>query len=416
MLGKRKQCDVLVVGAGPVGQLAALLMAREGLRVEIVDEAWRSAGRSYAAAIHPTSLELLDDVGLIQGVLDSAHPVDAVAFYDRSDRRAEVDLSALETPFPFVAVLPQSTLESQLEAELKRRGVPIHWHHRAASFEDVGDRVAVEVEVLERASTGYAYSTTTLEIAKTFRYDVGLLIGADGQGSLVRRGLRIPFEQMGEPEEYDVFEFQSSLDLGREVRVVLNDDSANVLWTLPGGRQRWSFQVDPAVVPAQRSRVKSRLAMQIPGEASPKHTASYLRGLIEARAPWFAGEVGDIAWAGDVAFESRLARSFGAGRVWLVGDAAHQTGPIGVQSMNQGLLEAAELATAAVRIIKGGADLGLLQQYGASHRAKWQRLIAGPAVDPGSQEWVAQRAARVVRALPVSGRHFDVVAEKLGIA
>ena len=58
MFGKRHS-EILVVGAGPVGLYTALLLAEQGLDVEIVDGQWSTAARSYALALHPRSLELL---------------------------------------------------------------------------------------------------------------------------------------------------------------------------------------------------------------------------------------------------------------------------------------------------------------------------------------------------------------------
>src|SRR5262245_66539060 len=59
-----RQTDALVVGAGPTGLVAALSLAKAGLSVEIIDEAWRPAGHSYALALHPRSLLLLDELGV----------------------------------------------------------------------------------------------------------------------------------------------------------------------------------------------------------------------------------------------------------------------------------------------------------------------------------------------------------------
>jgi 2-polyprenyl-6-methoxyphenol hydroxylase-like FAD-dependent oxidoreductase len=76
-----------------------------------------------------------------------------------------------------------------------------------------------------------------------------------------------------------------------------------------------------------------------------------------------------------VRFERRLAASFGRGRVWLAGDAAHLTGPAGMQSMNAGLAEAHQLATSIARIRGGQAGLEELEAYGRERLADWGFLL-----------------------------------------
>ena len=65
-----RQADALVVGAGPTGLVAALSLAKAGLAVEIIDEAWRPAGHSYALALHPRSLLLLDELGVAAAAIE----------------------------------------------------------------------------------------------------------------------------------------------------------------------------------------------------------------------------------------------------------------------------------------------------------------------------------------------------------
>ena len=418
MVAMRRQCEVLVVGAGPVGQLAALLLHDRGVDVEIIDEAWRSTGRSYAAAVHPRSLALLAHVGLADAVIDQAHRVEAVAFYDGKERRAHADIRELQAKYPLVAVLPQSSLEDLLEQQLRQRKVCIHWYHRAAGIAALHDRVHVEVDILDRASTGYAYARSTLEIKDSRTVRAQYVLGADGHRSLVRRALGIEYCSVGTTQTFDVFEFESDAALRAECSVVLDDQSSNVLWSLPDGRQRWSFEVEESA-PEARERLKSRLSMQVPGEASPKHTADTLRGLVSRRAPWFDAELGDIAWAGEVQFEHRLAQSFGEGRVWLAGDSGHQTGPIGVQSMNVGLCEALELASRFEEVLRKGASPKVLDDYKLERLSEWRRLLGlQPAyrATEGASEWVRERLPRLLECLPASGPHLDQLVQQLGVS
>ena len=79
--------EVLVVGAGPVGLAAALHLQDGGIRVEIVDQGQRTTQHSYALAIHPRTLRLLDQCGVSPRVIPHGRKVTRVAFYEGSERR-----------------------------------------------------------------------------------------------------------------------------------------------------------------------------------------------------------------------------------------------------------------------------------------------------------------------------------------
>src|SRR5271166_6098469 len=94
-LGMREErTEVLVVGAGPVGLLTAILLAEAGIEVKIIDREERTTARSYACALHARTLNLLQQLGLAAPILEHGRRVQTVAFYDREARRAEVKLSA----------------------------------------------------------------------------------------------------------------------------------------------------------------------------------------------------------------------------------------------------------------------------------------------------------------------------------
>lgn len=416
MAGKHKP-EVLVVGAGPVGLLTALSLARRGVAVRVVDAAWRGAAQSYSLALHSASLALLDEVGLAAAALEGSYLVKRLGFYDRAERRVSLALDGLVEGFPAVAVVRQDRLEHLLEKALEAEGVGVDWSHRAAAIEPEGERVRVRIDRLVKESVGYSVAHTEWVVAGSKQLEVPFVIGADGHRSLVRRALEIDFPEVGPVQQFALFEFKSDADLDHELRVVLGERDTDVLWPLPEGYCRWSFELLYSEIP-EEVRAKSPLAIQVGTERFPVLEPGRLGQLLEARAPWFSGSIDEIRWRMVVRFERRLAAVFGRGRAWLAGDAAHIHHPVGGQSMNVGLREGHELAAIVTEVVRGGASPDRLEAYGRARRAEWSRLyeLAGsPQPQAGADRWLAGRAAgRLQPCLPASGAGLDRLLDRLG--
>ena len=138
---------------------------------------------------------------------------------------------------------------------------------------------------------------------------------------------------------------------------------------------------------------------------------------VAARAPWCSARATQIYWSTLGLFERRLVRRFGEGRVWLAGDAAHQAAPIGVHSMNAGLVEARELAARIARIQHGEGGPALLTEFATTSHDSWRSLLGG-AVQPraGADPWVRQNAARILACLPASGEDVGPLLEQIHLS
>ena len=415
---ERSEAQVLVVGAGPVGLFSALSLMERGLSVRIVDEEMRTAAHSYALALHPHSIQLLANLGLGAELVDRGYRIEKVAFYDGKQRRAELDLGRLQCEHPYMLVLPQSGLEGLLEQRLAQKGVKVQWNHAVSELQSVGDSAVAVVDQLGKVSAGYAASTTEWVIEKSTRVRSAYVVGADGHRSIVRRALGVDYQRIGNPAFYAVFEFHSGEDFENEVRIVLDEETTNVLWPLPGGRRRWSFQLTDAEVSAA-SRFKSRLAVQIGGRAYPQLEPESLREFIERRAPWFGGDIGEMSWSMAVRFEQRLVDSFGRDQFWLAGDSAHMASPIGGHSMNVGLSEAQDLADAITATIRNQRPPALLQSYNEQRIAEWRRLLQidkSVSARDDADAWVKQRVDRILPCIPASGTELHTLADQIGMA
>ena len=99
------------------------------------------------------------------------------------------------------------------------------------------------INTIDRESRVPAGAHNECELADAQILHVPYVIGADGHNSFVRRALNTPFPEVGPAQYYGIFEFTSDFDLHHEARVVLTESSTDILWPLPDGYCRWSFQL-----------------------------------------------------------------------------------------------------------------------------------------------------------------------------
>ena len=385
MLGKR-ETEVAVVGAGPVGLLTAISLKTAGVDVRIYDAGQRTAAHSYALVLHPSTLRLLDRYGLAASCTAAGRVVTRLGVYEGGNLREDLHFSPLPGQHPHVVVLPQARLEAILEAALERCGVKVQWVHRVQGLEPTGEHVKLTVARLDKVSTGYPVAHTEVVVDKLFEVGTGYVIGADGYDSFVRRRLGIPYADHGKGQLYSVFQFEAGGDVPTDGRLMVQGAQVGGYWPLPDGRCRFSFPIGAAE------------------EHRPDSTR--LGELLASSAPWFRGDVGRIEWTAVGLFERKLATSFGQGRIWMAGDAAHLTGPLGGQSMNVGLREADDLAERLVRVLRPGAPAGLLDEYDASRAAEWRDLF-------GVNTPYGSRCALLLPCLPASGADLEALLSQL---
>lgn len=410
--------EVLVVGAGPVGLLTALLLAQEGVEVVIIDEQWRPAVHSYACALHARSLRLFDELGLTPELLKHGRALPAVAFYEGRSRQAVIDLGRLTGQHPFLLILPQSVFEGLLEEALRQRwGIKVHWNHRLGALSPQSDAVVARIDRLGGTAKGHIVPRWEWVVEKSYECQARFVLGADGHYSFVRETLGIPCHQVGSPEVFAVYEYASEQEIASELRVVIDDSSTNVLWPLPGCRCRWSFQMSPAQLPAEFP-LKERRPVRIQQEALDKVIKSRMERLVRERAPWFTDTIGELEWAVAVRFEHLWAQHFGRDRCWLLGDAAHQTGPVGMQSMNVGFQEARHLTRRLPLILREKAGLESLADYDTACRQQWESLLnvnGDLKTTAAAPPWIRDRAGRVLPCLPASGDDLQALMGQIGL-
>jgi NADPH-dependent dioxygenase len=394
----RKEPEALVVGAGPVGLLTALLLHSRGVRVEIIDQGQRSSQHSYALALHPASVRLLDGIGMRPVVLARGRPLPGIAFFDGDVQKARIDCSAHDGGRSAPLVLRQSDLERALEGDLARRKVPVQWNHRLQALEGDDGHTVARIVKQDQVAQGYPVQRLEWVVVKTMERSPRFIVGADGYDSPVRRMSAIDSKPLGGSMMVSVYEIEAAGDLPSDARVQLGSDATDVYWPLEPGRCRFSFEIPSA------------------GDHEP--TLDRLRELLAYRIPWFRAQPSAIAWSTVALFERRLAEPLGRGNRWLAGDAAHLGLPLGVHSMNYGLREAHELAECIASIVHGGGSHVALARYAARFRDEWLSRFERTTVKalPNADAWVEDNRERIAECIPASGADLDALLLQIGLS
>ncbi|GAA1518947.1 2-polyprenyl-6-methoxyphenol hydroxylase-like FAD-dependent oxidoreductase [Agromyces terreus] len=349
--------DVLIVGAGPSGLMLAVCLARLGVDAIVVDGKDGPTRESRALVVQARSMELYDQLGLVDRVLARRSP--ATTFIPGAGHRelGRVDLALAGrdvTPHSEITVFEQSANERLLVDALGELGREVRWGHRLERLSiEPGDGSADSAaSALATLATGDVSGEGGATVTVRARY----CVGADGAHSTVRRELEIPFEG-----ETNAFTFTLADAIGmrglepQAINVRFSERHIMLGFGMGGDRARLIGVVrDDDLGPD--------------GEASEEES----RGVFRRE---FGVEYEASAWFTTYRLHHRLAARFRNGPCFLVGDAAHIHSPVGGQGMNTGLQDAHNLACAFADVLVDGMPEARLDRYEAERRPVGKTLV-----------------------------------------
>lgn len=332
--------DAVIVGAGPAGLTAACVLKAAGAEVLVVDTAEAGANTSRAAVIHARTLEVLDAVGVTERLLAEGGAVPTFTVRNRSRTLARLDFSGLPTPYPFTLVLPQSRTEAILEQRLVELGCQVDRRCTATGVHTTRDGASVAV---------VGPDGETSDVAARF------VIGADGMHSIVRRPVGIEFDGGNYTQSFVLADVDLAWPLPQdEVQLFSSPPGLVLVAPLPGGHHRVVATVD---------------------DAAETPTIRDMQALLDERCVRDA-HVEEVLWGSRFRVQHRLASSYRAGAVFLVGDAAHVHSPAGGQGMNIGIQDAVDLGKLLGRVLAGELGESGLDDYQSRRRPVAQKVIA----------------------------------------
>jgi 3-(3-hydroxy-phenyl)propionate hydroxylase len=328
--------DVAIVGYGPVGAGAAILLADAGLRVVVLERSTAVLDLPRAVGLDGEVVRAFQRIGLgdeVAAILQPCRNPDSVAFTDsRRKPLFGVDQGPIGVNgWKDLSFFDQPELEALLRKIAARSGnIEVNLGQQVTALAQDGNEVRLQVRERE--------SGAEREVRAEY------VLGCDGAGSFVREALGIEWESLGYDQDWLVLDIEILPHAELPILTMQVCDPARLATYVccKDPYRRWEFRL-------------------LPGE-DPREMETPER-VMELLDDWLPRDQYTLRRAAVYQFHAATASSWRKGRVFLAGDAAHQTPPFLGQGLNAGFRDVINLAWKLPLVRSGEATSGLLDTY-----------------------------------------------------
>jgi 2-polyprenyl-6-methoxyphenol hydroxylase-like FAD-dependent oxidoreductase len=335
--------SVLIVGAGPVGLTMACELVRRGIDFRIIDKAPEPSDKSKALVLHSRTLEMLEQMGLVQTFIDAGHIVYGSDFYQKDKKLLHMSFGEIEGPYPYALMLPQSETERLLREHLAKQNIQVERPVELTKFSQDKGKVEAWLRFAEGADE---------------KVEVDYLLGCDGAHSTVRHTTGITFDGEQYAEGFATFDVHVDWAIpDEELSIFVAEEG--MLACFPLGEKRYRIIAN---APVEGHKTGDVL------------TLAEAQKFVDERGPGGV-KLSDPIWMTWFTINRRSAKTYRSGNAFLIGDAAHIHSPALGQGMNTGMQDAINLAWKLDLVMRGGADAKLLDSYEVERHAVGQALL-----------------------------------------
>jgi len=336
-----KRIPVLIVGSGPTGLMLACQLAHYHIDFRIIDRNPQPVTQTNASWIQTRTIEILDEVGLLDRFLNEAHKCNAIDIYSYGEFLTTISLETINSNFKFVLQLSQHKTEEIFNSYLCELNYVVERGKELIGFNQIENGINALI----------GHSDGEIE-----NIECDWLIACDGANSFIRQKSNLPFIGTDTPQEFVVSDVEMDTSFSPSVMSIFFDEGT-VLAVFPMGGYQYRINANLYTIDERYNINESEIHKIVKQRTYNKAIVNEVKHI----SPYY--------------IHHNLINNMGHGKIFFAGDAAHVLSPAGGQGMNLGIQDAYNLAWKLAYVIKGRASYALLDSYQSERYPIAKRVI-----------------------------------------